>query len=78
MTAAFPGGVDDRAIPDLTGQMIAHALSRTIADRTRKGLEVDLVIDYNATKIHLRRIIDQTNRLSVGGRRQATLRPLGR
>jgi hypothetical protein len=72
--AAFPGGVDDRAIPDIAGQIIAHALSRTIADRTRRGLDIDLVVDHNATKIYLGRIQDSENQLSVGGRRQATLR----
>jgi hypothetical protein len=72
--AAFPGGVDDRANPDIAGQIVAHGLSRTIADRTRPGLHIDLVLDYNATKIYLGRIRDSEDQLSVDGRRQATLR----
>ena len=71
---AFPGGVDGRTVADMTGQIVGHALRNVVAVHTRPGLEITVVIDFDATKIHVGRIRETENVLDVGGRRQSTLR----
>lgn len=74
LAGAFPGGADERAVADMTGQIVGHALRTVIADNTRRGLEINVVIDFDATKIHVGRMREAENVLDVGGRRQSTLR----
>ena len=74
LTAAFPGGADERAIEDLVGQIVAQALTSAVVDNTSRGLKIDLVIDYDATKIHVGRIREADHALDVGGKRQSTQR----
>jgi hypothetical protein len=74
LTGAFPGGVDERAVADMAGQIVGHALRTVVADHTRPGLHINVVIDFDATKIHVGRMREPENVLHVGGRRQSTLR----
>ena len=74
LAGAFPGGVNESAVDDLIGMIVANALRTAVVDNTRRGIEIDLVIDFDATKISVGRIRETENALDVGGRRQATLR----
>jgi hypothetical protein len=74
LKSAFPGGVNEEAADDLVGMIVAHALTATVVDNTRRGIEIDVVIDYDATRIYLAKMREEENVLDVGGRRQATQR----
>lgn len=74
LAGAFPGGVDESAVADMTGQIAGHTLRTVVADHTRPGLDINVVVDFNATKIPVGRMREAENVLDVGGRRQSTLR----
>ena len=74
LAGAFRGGFDEKAIADMTGQIVGHALRTAVSDNTRRGLEINVVIDFNPTKIHVGRMRETENVLDVVGRRQSTLR----
>jgi hypothetical protein len=42
LAGAFPGGVNENAVDDLIGTIVANALRTAVVDNTRRGIEIDL------------------------------------
>jgi hypothetical protein len=73
LASAFPGGVDLNAVDGMVSLIVGNALRTAIVDNTRRGMEIELVIDFDATRISLGKIREADNALDAGRQKQATL-----